>query len=50
MPEDISEKKIFRHPITGRMNPEDTLAFMELHARRHFKQIKEILETQSSLS
>lgn len=43
MPEDISDKKIFRHPIAGRMNLEDTLGFMELHAKRHFNQIREIL-------
>lgn len=45
MPEDQMKKKIFRHPVAGRMNLYDTLNFIDLHARRHFRQIRQILNT-----
>lgn len=46
MPEDWARKKIFRHPITGRMDLFMTLDFIELHARRHFGQIQSIVNLQ----
>ncbi len=47
MPDDWSRKKIFRHPITGRMDMYMTLDFLELHAKRHFAQIQAILNKKS---
>ncbi len=47
MPEDWAGKKIFRHPTTGRMNLFQTLRFIDLHAKRHYKQIRKILEGAS---
>ncbi|MEQ8519598.1 MAG: DinB family protein [Cytophagales bacterium] len=44
MPKDWVRKKIFRHPITGRMDMHMTLDFLDLHAKRHFKQIQSILD------
>ena len=44
VPEDWLDKKIFRHPISGRMDLYDTLDFLHLHALRHFKQIQRLVE------
>ncbi|QNL21710.1 DinB family protein [Hyphobacterium sp. CCMP332] len=46
MPDDWARKKIFRHPITGRMDMHMTLDFLNLHAKRHFKQINSIMNDQ----
>ena len=43
LPEDMLQRKIFRHPISGRMNLSMTLDFMKHHSDRHFKQIKRLL-------
>jgi uncharacterized damage-inducible protein DinB len=50
MPEDWAKKKIFRHPISGRLDMHMTLDFLDLHAQRHFQQIRQILKSQSNLS
>ena len=43
MPEDWARKKIFRHPLSGRLDLFMTLDFLQLHAKRHFGQIEKIL-------
>lgn len=43
LPEDLYEKKIFKHPITGRMNIWMTLSFIKNHSERHYKQIRRII-------
>lgn len=49
MPEDWADKKVFRHPISGRLDMYMTLEFLELHTKRHFGQIQTIIDLQSSI-
>ncbi len=39
-PEDLARMAIFRHPIAGRINLEQTLAFMQDHLGHHHRQIE----------
>jgi uncharacterized damage-inducible protein DinB len=43
VPEDLLDKAIFRHPISGKMNLNKTLEFLKDHSERHFGQIRRII-------
>jgi len=39
------QRDLFKHPVAGRMNIIQALRFMTTHARRHYKQMKEIVDS-----
>lgn len=45
LPVEIQQKALFRHPIVGRINMNQTLEFFDFHYRHHLKQIHRILKT-----
>lgn len=38
------DKKMFRHPLAGRLNMEQTLSFVEHHIRHHVHQLRRLQE------
>ena len=40
--ETLLQKQIFKHPLAGRINGLQMLEFLQIHLKRHFKQIVEL--------
>lgn len=45
LPEDLSRKGIFNHPLVGRIDANDTLRFIKWHYEHHLRQIYTILKS-----
>lgn len=45
MPQDAMDKEIFKHPVVGYFNPEQTLHFLNDHIHHHGPQIHRILKS-----
>lgn len=50
LPDDMMIRKIFRHPLAGRMNIFQALEFMLDHFNHHLRQINKLLQTTDLIS
>jgi hypothetical protein len=50
LPDDMLERKIFRHPLAGRLNIRQALTSLQLHFDHHLKQINSLLKRTDLIS
>lgn len=43
MPSEATKKAIFKHPVAGYLNPEQTAGFLQTHVAHHSKQINNLI-------